>query len=55
MIGYLESKEKQMAKKREKKDLKKYKTSKKKKGDLEELEDADGSPIEGDRNPTNDS
>lgn len=36
-----------------KKDIKKYK--KVKDQDLEELVDADGSPIEGDRNPTNDS
>lgn len=36
-----------------KKDLKNYKA--KSKEDIEELVDADGSPIEGDRNPTNDS
>jgi hypothetical protein len=37
-----------------KKDLKNYKTSTKKVG-LDELIDADGSPIEGDRNPVNNS
>lgn len=36
-----------------KKDLNKFKSSPKK--DLEELVDVDGSPIEGDRNPTNNS
>ena len=38
-----------------KKDLKKYKPSKNKKEDLDELINADGSPIEGDRNPVNNS